>query len=62
MTDDANNLTVRGLYRVGTNLSTATFLPVPLVCLRAVLRLMVWATSTSRKPITWMNTTSQATC
>ncbi len=27
VTDDANNLTVRGLYRVGTNLSTATFLP-----------------------------------
>jgi YVTN family beta-propeller protein len=27
VTDDANNLAVRGLYRVGTNLSTATFLP-----------------------------------
>jgi hypothetical protein len=27
VTDDANNLTVRGLYRIGTNLSTATFLP-----------------------------------
>ena len=27
VTDDANNLSVRGLYRVGTNLSTAVFLP-----------------------------------
>ena len=27
VTDDANNLAVRGLYRVGTSLSTETFLP-----------------------------------